>query len=640
MRVQDIAGFEGRLAKVEGPARSGKTQACALRCKRLLEGGADPGQILVVVSTGAAKRAFRARLARLMGDAGGELRQAAGSIRVARAVEVCEEVMDDERVVALTGRRARVLNDAEYTFFLEDLKTLGQKNQRLHNMLLFFFAQWSNLCPEQEWLLPGEESDLLAYARRVLASLGATLRHELPYLCAEFLASEAGEAFGQRWAHVLCDDFQNLSRAEQACMALLARDQLIVFGCAGKASKANTDYPCPEGFERFERVRKGAEVFELKEQAGPAGALAFERALGAADGACAGAAGAAAEGAGAAFVEWGTPEEELEGICRLADAWMACSPERRAGDVAVAVPTRRWGAFVEKALAAHGIRAHTAGLGRKLGGDPRTCGMHALADAWVGLRLLCDGRDPLAWRAWTGFDNAITNSEAWTHIYKLSWESGRGVCEVLDEVAGGNCGQVPKAELIARRLQDGKALAAQAAGLRGHALAHAVGLDATPAASCLDGQGLEQAGPRELLCALRGWLEGADAPAHGAVGVTLFENLCGQDFPLVVMAGMVDGMAPGKDVFDIGKTDKARAQALADDRVRARVAAGSAGQALVVSTFTHTSVEVAERSKMQVARIAAAPGGRVARVSPSQLLAEAGIAPKPAAEAGLDALLA
>ncbi len=632
MRVQDIAGFAGRLAKVTGPARSGKTQACALRCKRLLEEGAGPAQILVVVSTGPAKRAFRARLAQLMEDASEELRQAAGRVVVARAVEVCQTVMDDPQVVALTGRRARVLSDSEYTFFLEDLKTLGQKNQRLHNMLLFFFAQWSNLCPEQEWLLPGEESDLLAYARRVLASLGATLRHELPYLCANFLAGEDGEAFGRRYSHVLCDDFQNLSRAEQTCMALLARDQLMVFGCADKAVRANTDYPCPEGFARFECVRKGAEVLELEVQAGPAGALAFERALG-------GDAGAGASGAGAAFVQWRTPDEELEGLCRLVGAWTAHGPERRTGDVAVAVPTRRWGAFVEKALAAHGIHACTAGLGRKLGGDPRTRGMHALASAWAGLRLLCDERDPLAWRAWTGFDNAITNSEAWTHIYKMSWERGVGVCKVLDDIAAGHA-QIPKAELIAQRVQEGRDFVSQAGTLRGSDLAHAVGLDATPAAGCADALAAESAGPRELLGALRAWLEGEDAPSEDGVSIALFENLCGQDFPLVIMAGMVDGMAPGKDVYDIGKTDKARTQALADDRVRTRVAAGSAGQALVVSTFTRTTVEVAERSKMQVARIAAAPEGRVAHVSPSQLLSEAGAAPLPADAAGLDALLA
>ena len=625
MQAQDVATYEGRLAKVVGPARSGKTLACALRCKHLIEKGIEPEQILVVVTTGAAARAFRTRL---QGLVGAELREKAARVCVTRAIDVCEQVMDTPAVVALTGRRTRVLTDAEYTFFLEDLKTLGQKNQRLHNMLLFFFAQWSNMEQEEDWLLRGEETDLLAYARRVLTSLGGTLRHELPYLCANFLASEQGAPFGQRFSHVLVDDFQNLSHAEQTCMALLARDQLMAFGRADAAVKANTDYPNPEGFERFERVRKGAEVLELAGQVGPAGALAFEKALGGET------TGAAGNRGGAAFVAWDTPDEELAGICGLVDAWCAADSSRNPTDVVVAVPTRRWGGFAEKALASHGLKVDAAGLGRKLGGDPREAGMHAAASAWVKLRLLCDESDPLAWRAWTGFDNAITNSEAWAHIYKLAWDGGKGVCEVLDDVAADTAGML-KGELVCEKLHEGRSFIAQAHDLRGRELAHAVGLDAVPGTGALVSCLPQTADAHDLLYAMRAWLEGASEPEGNAVHIALFENLVGQDFPLVVMAGMVDGMVPGKDVFDIGKTDDARAKALADDRVRTRIAAGAAARALVVSTFERTTVEIAERSKMQVARIAAVPGGRVALVSPSQLLKEAGVEPVPAGSSAL-----
>ena len=635
MQAQDIAAYEGRLAKVTGPARSGKTLACALRCKRLLEEGTEPEQILVVVTTGGAARAFRMRLQDLVSA---DLHEKAARIRVSRAVDVCEQVMNDPQVIELTGRRARVLTDAEYTFFLEDLKTLGQKNQRLHNMLLFFFAQWSNMEQERDWLLRGEETDLLAYARRVLTSLGGTLRHELPYLCANFLESDEGAPFGQRFSHVLVDDFQNLSRAEQTCMALLARDQLMAFGRADAAVKANTDYPNPEGFERFERVRKGAEVLELTEQHGPAGALAFERALGSKAADAAQASGGTGT-AGAAFVEWPTPDDELAGICRLVDAWCAHGQDRTPCDIAVAVPTRRWGGFVEKALATREYKADTAGLGRKLGGDPREAGMHAAASAWVRLRLLCDETDPLAWRAWTGFDNAITNSELWTHVYKLAWDEGKGVYEVLCELADGQ-ENVIKAGLVAERVRQGREFVARTKGLRGPELAYAVGLTGIPGMERLTSSLPEDADAAFLLNTMHAWLEGADAPAPGAVHIALFENLVGQEHPLVIMAGMVDGMAPGKDFFDIGKTDDARTKALIHDRTCVRTAAAAAKDALVVSTFTRTTVEVAERSKMQVARITAVPGGRIALVGPSLLLKETGIKLTPADEADLACLLA
>lgn len=644
MRVEEVAAFEGRLAKVTGPARSGKTQACALRVARLLEQGAEPAQMLVAVPTGAAAQAFQARLSRLCPP---HLREKAAQVAVRRPVEVCAEVMDAPEVAALTGRRARVLNDAEYTFFLEDLKTLGQKNQRLHNMLLFFFAQWSNMRQEADWLLRGEETDLLAYARRVLASLGGALRHELPYLCANFLMGEQGAPFAQRFSHVLCDDFQDFSLAEQTAVALMAREQLMVFGCADLAVKANTDYPSPEGFERFERVRRGVEVLGLEGRHGPAGALALERALreaGAGEGDAAPAEGATAPTAreGAALIAWTNPEEELDGVCRAVQAWCAADPDRRPGDVAVAVPTKRWGGFAAKALRAHGFTADEAGLGRKLGGDPREQGMHGAASAWVSLRLLCDEADPLAWRAYTGFDNAIANSEAWAHIYKTAWDEGRGVCEVLDGLVAGQT-HVVKGELVARRMQQGRAFLDQARGLRGPALAQAVGLAGVPDMEGLVAGLADDAGPVALLQAVQDWMSGRTADGkdgRDAVHVALFENLAGQEFPLVVMAGMVDGMVPGKDFFDIGKTDEARAKALADDVARTRLAATRATHTLVVSTFTQTTVEVAERSKMQVARIGAVMGGRVAHVSPSQLLARAGVQATPATPDALAALLA
>lgn len=636
MHVEEVASFSGRLAKVTGPARSGKTQACALHVAHLLEQGTDPAQILVTVPTGAAAQAFQARLAHVCPP---QLREAAAQVAVRRPIEVCSEVMDAPDVASLTGRRTRVLNDAEYTFFLEDLKTLGQKNQRLHNMLLFFFAQWSNMKQEPEWLLRGEETDLLAYARRVLASLGATLRHELPYLCANFLGSDVGAPFAQRYAYVLCDDFQDLSLAEQTAMALMAREQLMVFGSADLAVKANTDYPSPEGFERFERVRRGVEVLELDGQHGPEGALAFERALAGAHDV---AAGDGSTGEGAALLRWNTPENELEGACRAVAAWCAADPARRPGDVAVAVPTKRWGGLVAKALRAAGIATDEAGLGRKLGGDPREQGMHAAASAWVRLRLLRDEADPLAWRAYTGFDNAITNSEAWTHIYKLAWDEGRGVCKVLEEVAAGS-ERVLKGELVADRVREGKAFVAQARQLRGATLARAVGLTRVPGMEALVAGLAEDAGPAETLRAVEDWLSGRAAggqDAGAAVHVSLFENLSGQEFPLVVMAGMVDGMVPGKDFFDIGKTDEARARAFADDVVRTRLAATRATHTLAVSTFTQTTVETAERAKMQVARISAVLGGRVAHVSPSRLLDKAGLPEAGTSDEGLTALLA
>lgn len=629
----DLATYTGRIAKVVGPTRSGKTQACVCRCVQLLKEGNAPQEILVVVSSGLAAQAFRGRLAQA---AGPELAQAAAQVRVERAIDVCSQVMSAPGVVALTGRGAHVLNDAEYTFFLEDLKTLGQKNQRLHNMLLFFFAQWSRLENEDEWLLRGEETDLLTYARRVLTSLGGTLRHELPYLCAHFLKSEQGRPFAQCFSYVVCDDFQNLSYAEQTCMALMARIQLIVAGCVQDATKVNTDYPSPEGFERFERVRKGVEVFDLTARFGVQGALAFEQALAQVGGNDAQEAGETGAGSAepdvtnaptqdkAFFVKWDTPALELSGLAKTVRAWIDAG--RNPADVVVVAPTKHWAKLTAQALECEGVRVSMAGLGRRLGGDPRTPGMHAAASAWVALRLIANPVDPLAWRLWSGFDNAITNSEAWTGVYKASWDEGTDVCEVLARVARGETHMI-KGEALGRAWARGQKLVADAQGLTGYPLACVVGLDKVSGLHdvCKRLAGDEDA--TVLLACFEAWLAGYDtAGEEELVHLCLPKNLAGQEYPLVVMVGMVDGMAPRRDVFEVEKSDDAKSRMLDEDRTLTRLAAAKAREALVVCTFARTDIETAEQAKMLVARIAAAQGARVALVSSSRLFADAGAA--------------
>ena len=187
--IQQLAEYDGRIAKIEGPARSGKTEILVRRCVRLLNQGVEPESILVVVSSAFAQAGFRQRLQRAAGD---RLQKPASRVVVSRALDVCASILDEPAAREATGRAPRILVDDEYLFFLEDLKTLGQKNQRLSNMLSFFYAQWSAFEDEDAWLIPGEETAVLGRARDALGLYGAMLRHEAPYLCGKLLLSEAG----------------------------------------------------------------------------------------------------------------------------------------------------------------------------------------------------------------------------------------------------------------------------------------------------------------------------------------------------------------------------------------------------------------------------------------------------------------
>ena len=377
-------------------------------------------------------------------------------------------------------------------------------------------------------------------------------------------------------------------------------------------------------------------MFDLTARFGVRGALTFERALAQVDETDA--QEASGVGAGSAepdvtnaptqdkafFVKWDTPALELSGLAKTVLAWIDAG--RNPADVVVVAPTKHWAKLTAQALECEGVRVSMTGLGRRLGGDPRTPGMHAAASAWAALRLIANPVDPLAWRLWSGFDNAITNSEAWTGVYKTSWGEGVGVCEVLVRVARGETHMI-KGEALGRAWARGQKLIANAQGLTGYPLARAAGLDKVSGLHdvCEHLTGDEDA--RALLACFEAWLAGCDtADEKGFVHLCLPKNLVGQEYSLVVMIGMVDGIAPRRDVFEVEKSDDAKSRMLDEDCTLTRLAAAKAREALVASAFARTDIETAEQAKMLVARITAAQGARVALVSPSRFFADAGAA--------------
>lgn len=162
----------------------------------------------------------------------------------------------------------------EYNFFLEDMKTLGTPARRLRSELGHIKKQWCALAPEDDWAV-GEEKDALELAHRLLGATNAMLEDEVAYLCGRYLQSDAGAGARQRFSLVLADDFQNLSVAQQTCLCLLARDQLIVAGNPDETVRVATSFPAPEGFATFDTLRRNVTVFALNTAFGNPNVTAF-----------------------------------------------------------------------------------------------------------------------------------------------------------------------------------------------------------------------------------------------------------------------------------------------------------------------------------------------------------------------------
>lgn len=577
------------LVKICGGTHRERTALLVQRATALVEKGADPARILLTAPSAIGTDELVRRL-----DAALPGGDRAGSVAVRPVLDLCSAVVDQARLAGLTDRFGRVLPDEEYLFVLEDMKTLGQKNQRLHNMLAFFRAQWSNLEPEGEWVIAGEESTVIALLRQLLAHYEGGLRDEVPALAARLLEDVGRKAVGADYDYVLCDDFQNLSRAEQTVLSLSCAKQLMVAGDERQATKGATAYPHPRGFADFERVRRGATLVELAPNDKTETTTRH--------------------------LFWALPEHELESLPALVRAWEASAPAARVNEVVVAVPTRFWGRQVVRALTAAGLPVDDAGLGVALGGDPRAAGYHDSLTSYAKLLLAAEPEGALAWRIWGGLDHALTHSDLWLEVRRRGQQSGRSPYEAFRSLAeAALAGQkVPFAKDAAALWQSGQEVIARSRNLTGPALLAALDISPQSRLAALAGS----VGPADDAAALRDRVRAAlIAPRFGksdAVRVALYERAAGLDAPCALLPGIVDGLVPHRDAFDITKNHSRRTALLDEEAARLRAAA-EIGRMQVASSFKQAEVEIAERAKMRVERITSQNGRRMARLAASCL---------------------
>lgn len=629
--MAEIAAFDGRTAKIVGPARSGKTEALLRRAAAAVAAGCAPEDILIETSTAEAARVARRRLVDALAAAGvQDVEDIAGRITVACAQQVCLTVLEAPETRAATGRTPRVLAPFEHNFFLEDMKTLGTPARRLRSELGHIKQQWCALVPEEDWAV-GEEKDVLDLAHRLLSATNAMLEDEVAYLCGRYLQSDAGAGARQRFALVLADDFQNLSAAQQTCLCLLARDQLIVAGNPAETVRVATSFPAPEGFATFDTLRRNVTVFTLDTAFGNPNVTAFCDAV-------ARAGNEEALGAGRregtirdiATVKWNTPEEEFNGLTRYLFAENAADPEAAQSDLCVVAPNKQWAGAFEQMLAKRGFAVSSLGFER-LAGDPRDMGRARALVAYTSLNLLADPDDLFAWRAWMGFGNYLTYSDGWHFLLDWCDEHDAGILDALEAAAAARAASedepFPRAERLAERYAAGRAMIAAHEGRRGHNLLAALGADKLRDFAALSATLAGDEDAATLYAMIR---ETQFFPTHEAnvraVRVSSYEQLCGCGYRALYVTGCVDGFMPARDAFEVVSTDADRDRVREADRRTFAAGVAKATDALMFSTFSRAPLELAERTKMQVARVRMEDGERIATLRPTCFIAEAGAA--------------
>jgi DNA helicase-2/ATP-dependent DNA helicase PcrA len=573
-----------------GPG-TGKTFALMRRVARLLQGGATPNRILVCTFTRTAARDLEVELARLGVDGVDQVR--AGTLHA-----FCFSLLGQAEVLEATGRVPRPLLHFEERFLLEDLTGDGFGGIRdCDRRLQAFNAAWARLQSET----PGWPEDPIdqAFHRELVGWLHfhqAMLIGELVPETLRYLRDNPASPHRRAFDHVLVDEYQDLNRAEQVLLDLLAEaGHLIVIGDEDQ-SIYSFKFAHPEGIATFDRTHPNTHDEALEEcRRCPRLVIEMANTLiannrertprvltplpGNPDGEV-------------LALQWRTIEEEAEGIAGIIRRRIQTG-EVAPGRILVLAPRRQLGYAVRDALNALGVFAHSFFHEEALDEDDAQ-------QAFTLLTLLAKEDDRVALRCWCGFGSPSRRNGAWAQLRGHCETSGETPWNALVRLASGDL-TIHHAGPLVERFRELQRRLAGLGGVRGQALVDAL----FPAdqewthmvrslASRMEGDEFD---PQELREHLRIGITQPELPTDvDYVRVMSLHKSKGLTADLVVVIGCVEGLIPTLTDGTLAGRDAS----LEEQRRLFYVAITRTRRTLILSSVTQLPRDLAHRMGARV----------------------------------------
>jgi DNA helicase II / ATP-dependent DNA helicase PcrA len=425
--LEIAASDELRIRVIAGPG-SGKTFTLMRRIARLLENGVDPKKILLVTFTRTAAHDLKKELLKLGVPEVEKIK--AGTLH-----SFCYRMLLHESVLQITGRHPRPLFKFELDFVIADLqRTTGLGKRDISKKIKAFEAAWALLQSDNPgW--PENEEDKIFQARLIQylrfhksMLIGEVIPEALKYLKYNPQADERSE-----FAHVFVDEFQDLNKAEQelinllaengSCMIIGDEDQSIyeIFRNSHPEGIRNfhlthentTDYPlsvcrrCPidivkaaDTFIQNNLNREKRNLVPRKEN--PKGIIHS--------------------------IQFPSFSDERDGIvefiCRRIKEGI--SP----GDILLMCPRRDIGYAIKEKLIERGIETHsffTEEMFESVNAQK----------AMTILNLLSNNNDRVALRCWLGFDSTTFNVSGYNYLLESSISNKKEPIDILQDLVDG-----------------------------------------------------------------------------------------------------------------------------------------------------------------------------------------------------------
>jgi len=253
-----IAAHSGSTMRVLAGPGTGKSFALQRKVMRLLEEGVNPERILAVTFTNVAADALKKDLAAL-GVPGAE------AVRARTLHSLCFGILQKESVLELTHRTPRPLMDFERDFLLEDLKAEFGGKRKAEALLIAYESAYARQQQDTPGVIQSQTD--LEFRDRLLAWLNfhkAMLIGELIPITYDYLKQNPAASEFKLYDFILVDEYQDLNKAEQSLIDLLAKKAELVVVGDDDQSIYGFKHAHPEGITGFHITHAPLEDVNLK----------------------------------------------------------------------------------------------------------------------------------------------------------------------------------------------------------------------------------------------------------------------------------------------------------------------------------------------------------------------------------------
>jgi DNA helicase II / ATP-dependent DNA helicase PcrA len=427
----NIAGSEESPLRVLAGPGTGKTYAMKRRVMRLLESDEDPRRVLACTFTRTAARDIAKEIAALGVD--GADKVWAGTLH-----SLCFSILTRQEVLQATGRVARPLAKTEVRFLLQDLQGAFGGVKKAAKKLLAFEAAWARLQNEEPgW--PQDPADQ-AFQTALLAWLrfhGAMLIGEIVPVTLAYMQNNPMCPERSKFDHVIVDEFQDLNRAEQVLVDLLAEQAKVSIIGDEDQSIYSFKHAHPEGITDFHDEHPGThdETLDMCRRC-PTLVVKLANSLIKNNDTCSGRPLKARQENGQGIVhivQWASLNAEAEGVA----SYVLQRIEQDgvlAGEILILAPRRQMGHAVRDALGERAVVAHSFFSEQALDGNPKKLDECDAQQAYALLTLLADPEDRVAMRCWCGFGNGTLNDGGWMRLRAYCEANGETPRQVLEQL--------------------------------------------------------------------------------------------------------------------------------------------------------------------------------------------------------------